>query len=108
MFVLFAAALAAGILTLETSAIAVNIVTLSVAVSSQSDKLFGLFLRDSPRKELDEDFANAGDCVPIIGFGRVGQIAVEALLFKKTPSCVLITMSTGSAKPSFSTEQRRS
>ena len=58
---------------------------MSVAVSSQSDKLFGLFLCDSPRKELDEDFANARDCVPIIGFGRVGQIAVEALLFEKIP-----------------------
>ncbi|MEL6170570.1 MAG: cation:proton antiporter [Pseudomonadota bacterium] len=79
-FVLFASAFAAGILSAETSAIAVTIVTLSMALSSQSDKLLALVKKTKPREQLSEDFSDVHGQVLIIGFGRVGQMVSQVLL----------------------------
>ncbi|MEO0567074.1 MAG: cation:proton antiporter [Pseudomonadota bacterium] len=79
-FVLFASAFAAGLLSSETSAIAVTIVTLSMALSSQSDKLSSLLKKRKATDQLTEDFSDAHGQVLIIGFGRVGQMVSQVLL----------------------------
>ncbi len=79
-FVLFAAATAALILDAETSSVVVSIVTLSMALSSQSDRLYRRVAGTPPREQMDEDYSDAGGTALVIGFGRVGQIASQALL----------------------------
>ncbi|MEM6623956.1 MAG: monovalent cation:proton antiporter-2 (CPA2) family protein [Pseudomonadota bacterium] len=88
-FVLFAAAAAAGVLDAETSAIAISIVTLSMALSSQSDKLLSVFTPAHEREEIDEDYSDASGRVLIIGFGRVGQMAAQPLLMQSVPLTLL-------------------
>ncbi|MEN1727359.1 MAG: monovalent cation:proton antiporter-2 (CPA2) family protein [Pseudomonadota bacterium] len=78
-FVLFSAAVAVSILDTETSSIVVTIVTLSMAVSSQSDRLYRLLAGEPERKTMEEDFSDISGCALIIGFGRVGQMAAQVL-----------------------------
>ncbi|HZC14705.1 MAG TPA: monovalent cation:proton antiporter-2 (CPA2) family protein [Thermoleophilaceae bacterium] len=79
-FVLFAAAASAGILDPATSSTVVTIVTLSMALSSQSDRALGLFLRRGDRETIEEDFADAVGAVLIVGFGRFGQLVAQPLI----------------------------
>lgn len=79
-FVLFAAAASALILDAETSPVVVSIVTLSMALSSQSGRVFRRLVGALPREELQEDYSDAGGSVLVVGFGRVGQIAAQPLL----------------------------
>ena len=79
-FVLFAAASAALILDAETASVVVSVVTLSMAISSQSDRLYRLVARPEPRETIDEDFSDAHGSVLVIGFGRVGQMVAQPLI----------------------------
>jgi monovalent cation:proton antiporter-2 (CPA2) family protein len=78
-FVLFAAAASALILDAETASVVVSIVTLSMAVSSQSDRAFRLAAGTPPRETLAEDYADAGGSAIVIGFGRFGQMVTQVL-----------------------------
>ena len=79
-FVLFAAAGAAAILDAETASVVVSIVTLSMAISSQSGRLHRLVARPEARETIEEDFADAQGSVLVIGFGRVGQMVAQPLI----------------------------
>jgi monovalent cation:proton antiporter-2 (CPA2) family protein len=88
-FVLFAAAASAGILDPAASSTVVTIITLSMALSSQSDRALGLFLRRGGRETLEEDFADAAGAVLIVGFGRFGQLVAQPLLAEGLPVTLL-------------------
>ncbi len=88
-FVLFSAASAALILDGETASVVVSIVTLSMAVSSQSDRLYRLVARPATRETIDEDFADAHGAVLVIGFGRVGQMVAQPLIAEGVPITLL-------------------
>jgi voltage-gated potassium channel Kch len=84
-FVLFAAAGSAGILDPATSSTVVTIVTLSMALSSQSERALGLFLGRGDRETIEEDFADAVGAVLIVGFGRFGQLVAQPLIAEGLP-----------------------
>ncbi|SMD05780.1 monovalent cation:proton antiporter-2 (CPA2) family protein [Primorskyibacter flagellatus] len=79
-FVLFAAASSALILPGDVSSIVVAIVTLSMALSSQSDRAYGMVMGKPERETIDEDFTDAEGSVLIVGFGRVGQLVAQPLI----------------------------
>ncbi|TDL79327.1 potassium transporter [Palleronia sediminis] len=79
-FVLFAAASSAMILPGDVSSVAVAIVTLSMALSSQSDRAYRLVMGRKAPETLDEDFSDADGSVLVIGFGRVGQLVAQPLI----------------------------
>ncbi len=79
-FVLFSAALAAGILTQQESSFLIAAVTLSMALTPLSVKLGSLLLKSADREEMDEDFHGAGAQILMVGFSRMGQIAAQTLL----------------------------
>ncbi|WP_158270819.1 monovalent cation:proton antiporter-2 (CPA2) family protein [Thalassorhabdomicrobium marinisediminis] len=79
-FVLFAAASSALILPPEVSSIVVAIVTLSMALSSQSDRAYRWIMGRPERETLDEDYTDAEGSVLIVGFGRVGQLVAQPLI----------------------------
>ncbi|PRY92819.1 Kef-type potassium/proton antiporter (CPA2 family) [Hasllibacter halocynthiae] len=83
-FVLFAAAASALVLPAETASIVIAIVTLSMAVSSQSERAYGLAAGTRERETMEEDFTDAGGAVLVVGFGRVGQLAAQPLLAEGT------------------------
>ncbi|MEM9394686.1 MAG: monovalent cation:proton antiporter-2 (CPA2) family protein [Pseudomonadota bacterium] len=83
-FVLFAAASAAVILDVETTSVVVSIVTLSMALSSQSDRLYRRIIGEPSREHIDETYDDAGGAVLVIGFGRVGQLVGQSLLAEDT------------------------
>ena len=78
-FVLFSAASAALILDAETASVVVSIVTLSMALSSQSDRAYRLVARRPDREVIDEDYSDAGGAAIVIGFGRFGQMVTQVL-----------------------------
>jgi monovalent cation:proton antiporter-2 (CPA2) family protein len=78
-FVLFAAAGAAGILDAETASVAVTVVTLSMALSSQSERALALVSRRRAAEAPEEDFSDAEGEVIVLGFGRVGQLVTQVL-----------------------------
>lgn len=88
-FVLFAAASAALILDGETASVAVAVVTLSMALSSQSERALRLVLRPAERERLEEDFADAGGAALIVGFGRFGQMVAQPLVAEGVPVTIL-------------------
>ena len=79
-FVLFAAATSALILDGETASVVVSIVTLSMALSSQSDRAYRLVAGRGEREQIEEDFSDADGSVLVIGFGRVGQMVAQPLI----------------------------
>lgn len=81
-FVLFGAAAAAMIIDAETGAIMVSIVTLSMALSSQNERLFNLVMPRKAPETMDEDFTDAGGSALVIGFGRFGQMVSQPLLLQ--------------------------
>lgn len=78
-FVLFSAAASALLIDQQTSTVIVTIVTLSMVLSSQSDRLLA-FVLPSGEESIDEDFSDAGGDVLVVGFGRFGQIVSQPLL----------------------------
>ncbi|WP_299844994.1 cation:proton antiporter [uncultured Jannaschia sp.] len=88
-FVLFAAAAGALILDAETASVVVSIVTLSMALSSQSDRVYRLVVGRQARETLQEDFTDAGGAVLVIGFGRVGQMVAQPLVAEGVPVTLL-------------------
>ncbi len=88
-FVLFGAAAAAMIIDSETGAIMVSIVTLSMALSSQNERLLKLVMPRKAAETMDEDFADAGGSVLVIGFGRFGQMVSQPLLVQGTSLTLL-------------------
>ena len=88
-FVLFAAAASALILDAATASVVASIVTLSMAISSQSDRLHRLVARPAARETIDEDFSDACGSVLVIGFGRVGQMVAQPLIAEGVPITLL-------------------
>ncbi len=84
-FVLFSAAVAAAVLDSETASVVVTIVTLSMALSSQSDRVYRLLAGKPERKTMDEDFSDVSGSAIVIGFGRVGQMAAQVLRMGGVP-----------------------
>ncbi len=79
-FVLFAAASSALILPGDIASIVVAIVTLSMALSSQSDRAYRMVMGKPRRETIDEDYTDAKGAVLIVGFGRVGQLVAQPLI----------------------------
>lgn len=79
-FVLFAAASSALILPGDIASIVVAIVTLSMALSSQSDRAYRMVIGKPERETIDEDYTDAKGAVLIVGFGRVGQLVAQPLI----------------------------
>ncbi len=88
-FVLFAAAASAGVLEPATSTVVVSIVTLSMALSSQSGRLLSLVSPPRARETIDEDYADAGGAVLVVGFGRFGQLVAQSLVAEGLPVTLL-------------------
>ena len=79
-FVLFSAALAIGILSADTASQLISVVTISMALTPLCVAAGQWFLRENDHEEMEEDFADAGADVLMIGFSRFGQIASQILL----------------------------
>ncbi|MEL6744196.1 MAG: monovalent cation:proton antiporter-2 (CPA2) family protein, partial [Pseudomonadota bacterium] len=80
-FVLFSAAVAAGLLGQQESSFLIACVTLSMALTPLTTRFGKALERTDPTETMDEDFAGAeGASVLMVGFSRMGQIASQALL----------------------------
>ncbi|MEM9676551.1 MAG: monovalent cation:proton antiporter-2 (CPA2) family protein [Pseudomonadota bacterium] len=80
-FVLFSAAVAAGLLGQQESSFLIACVTLSMALTPLTTGFGKALERTDPTETMDEDFAGAeGASVLMVGFSRMGQIASQALL----------------------------
>lgn len=81
-FVLFSAAASSGIFSARIASILVAIVTISMALTPLvrriGDWITSTTLQDDD--VMEEDFANAGSDVLMIGFSRFGQITAQMLL----------------------------
>lgn len=78
-FVLFASAVAAGLLGAELSSILVAVITLTMVVSPLVERLVPVIAPAGAGEEIDEDFSDAGGAVLVIGFGRFGQVVTQVL-----------------------------
>lgn len=78
-FVLFAAAVSAGLLDAETSSILVAVVTLTMVASPLVERLAPLLIPARVGEGIEEDFSDAGGRALVIGFGRFGQVVTQAL-----------------------------
>jgi len=78
-FVLFAAAVSAGLLDAETSSILVAVVTLTMVASPLVERLAPLLIPARAGEGIEEDFSDAGGRALVIGFGRFGQVVTQAL-----------------------------
>ena len=79
-FVLFSAAVAAGVMAQQQASLLIAVVTLSMALTPLVLALAPRWLiRDESEQERDEDFEGAGGSALIVGFGRVGQVAAQML-----------------------------
>ena len=79
-FVLFSAAVAAGLLDTETSSLLVACVTLSMALTPLTVWLGERLVPATEREVLDEDFADVEADVLMIGFSRMAQIIAQVLM----------------------------
>jgi CPA2 family monovalent cation:H+ antiporter-2 len=79
-FVLFSAATAVGIFSVETASLLIAIITLSMALTPLATYLGQLATRESEAEILEENFDGAGSEVLMIGFSRFGQIVAQVLL----------------------------
>ncbi len=79
-FVLFSAAVAAGVMTQGHATLLIALVTLSMALTPAIVAFAPrLLIRQPPGEERDEDYSTADGSVLIIGFGRFGQIVSQML-----------------------------
>ncbi|WP_133240376.1 cation:proton antiporter [Pararhodobacter oceanensis] len=88
-FVLFAAASSALILPGDVASVVVAIVTLSMAISSQSERAYQFVTGKPVHETIDEDYTDALGSVLIIGFGRVGQLVAQPLIAEGVPVTLL-------------------
>lgn len=88
-FVLFSAAVVAGIFPQGIASILVAVVTLSMAVTPVLAALSKRLMQDAPDEEMEEDFEGAGADVLIIGFSRFAQIAAQVLMAGGTDVTIL-------------------
>ncbi|MBU4529116.1 MAG: monovalent cation:proton antiporter-2 (CPA2) family protein [Hoeflea sp.] len=79
-FVIFSAAAAAGVFSPATASLLVAIVTLSMALTPVAAVLARRLMHTADHEQMEEDFADAGSDVLMIGFSRFGQIASQMLL----------------------------
>lgn len=79
-FVIFSAAAAAGVFSPATASLLVAIVTLSMALTPLAAVIARRLMRTASHEQMDEDYADAGSDVLMIGFSRFGQIASQMLL----------------------------
>tara|TARA_R110002020_G_scaffold96186_13_gene230577 strand:+ start:4824 stop:6641 length:1818 start_codon:yes stop_codon:yes gene_type:complete len=79
-FVIFSAAAAAGVFSTGTASLLVAIVIISMALTPLAAFPVRYLLRTDHDDHIDEDFADAGSDVLMIGFSRFGQIASQMLL----------------------------
>ena len=80
-FVLFSAAVAAGLLEPALSSLLIACVTLSMALTPLTVAIGEWLTRDDAAPEqMEEDFTDAETDVLMIGFSRMGQIVAQVLL----------------------------
>jgi monovalent cation:proton antiporter-2 (CPA2) family protein len=79
-FVLYAAAVAAGVMQPDHGSILVALVVLSMAVSPFVYRLVPILAPEKKGEEREEDFTDAKGSVLVVGFGRFGQITAQMLL----------------------------
>jgi glutathione-regulated potassium-efflux system protein KefB len=80
-FVLYAAAVAGGVMQPDHGSILVAIVVLSMAISPFVFRLAPyLSTKRKPGEEREEDFTDVKGSVLVIGFGRFGQVTCQMLL----------------------------
>lgn len=78
-FVLFATAVAEGVMNQEQATRLVALVTMSMAVTPLLTALAPRFIREK-RREREESFEGPKGSVLLVGFGRFGQIVSQLLL----------------------------
>jgi len=79
-FVLFSAAVAAGVMSQRHASLLIALVTLSMALTPLVLAFAPrLLIRSDAKEEREEDFDGANGSALIIGFGRVGQVASQML-----------------------------
>ncbi len=89
-FVLFSAAVAAGVMSQRHASLLIAVVTLSMALTPLILKLAPRYLiRGSTASDPDEDFEGATGSVLLIGFGRMGQVASQMLLARSVDVTLL-------------------
>ncbi len=79
-FVLYAAAVAAGVMQADHGSILVALVVLSMAISPFVFRLAPLLSVATPESQREEDFTDVKGSVLVIGFGRFGQVTTQMLL----------------------------
>lgn len=88
-FVLFAAAVTAGLLDAETSSILVAVITLTMVASPLIERFAPLLIAAKADDGIEEDFSDAGGRALVIGFGRFGQIVTQALQLRGVSVTIL-------------------
>ncbi len=88
-FVLFAAAVTAGLLDAETSSILVAVITLTMLASPLIERFAPLLIAAKADDGIEEDFSDAGGRALVIGFGRFGQIVTQALQLRGVSVTIL-------------------
>jgi len=79
-FVLYASAVAAGVMAPDHANLLIAVVTLSMAATPLVVRLGQPLLCGGRRPEPAEDFSDANGSVLVIGFGRFGQLVCQMLL----------------------------
>jgi len=79
-FVLYAAAVAAGVMAPEQGGLLVALVTLSMAATPPLARFGPALLRRCGAPVPEEDFSDARGSVLLVGFGRFGQLVTQVLL----------------------------
>jgi monovalent cation:proton antiporter-2 (CPA2) family protein len=79
-FVLFSAAVTAGVMGQEQATLLVALVTISMALTPMLVALAPKLAREAPARVREESFEGATGSVIIVGFGRFGQIVSQMLL----------------------------
>jgi monovalent cation:proton antiporter-2 (CPA2) family protein len=79
-FVLYSAAVNAGVMPAVLGSVLITVVTLSMAMTPLVVALRPILLKGAPKPAIEEDFADAQGQVVLVGFGRFGQILSQLLL----------------------------
>lgn len=80
-FVLYTAAMGAGLMSADSANILISVVILSMITTPFLIRFLPpILVPQRPRAEPDEDFRGAGGEVLIVGFGRFGQLVSQMML----------------------------
>lgn len=79
-FIIFTAAMAAGVLDQSTTSILIAIVTITMVITPFFAKLMDIFVLADSDAGMEESFEGAGSDILMIGFSRFGQIAAQMFL----------------------------